>query len=266
MRWSSSASSRPVGAEQQRGLGLAEVPGFLEDRRDLGVGHELRPARSSQSNSAQTRFSSVGSRNTVEPFEPCRARLSAPFVPNTSRNRSTFSTVVVARIMTVLPSPNGSLRIRLPPTGSAGVGSFSGWAAGAASVDLPISAGYCRVATSDGQPASSTTWCLTAQRVAAARLGDADLRVDVLDVVLGGPRRDEQLRRDLAGGSAVGHEAQHLDLAPAQAAGPRLARPRARVAAGDVDLLARVDGRIAEVERRSRRRQLRGARLAELCG
>src|SRR4051812_45482952 len=39
------AVSRPVRAEQQRGLGLAEVSGILEDRRDLGVGHELRPAR-----------------------------------------------------------------------------------------------------------------------------------------------------------------------------------------------------------------------------
>src|SRR5690348_16040217 len=54
------------------------------------------------SNSPQTRFSSVGSRNTVEPLEPYRDRLAAAFVPNTSRNRSTFSTVVVARIMTVL--------------------------------------------------------------------------------------------------------------------------------------------------------------------
>ena len=67
----------------------------------------------------------------VEPLEPWRARLSAPFLPNTSRNRSTFSTVVVARIMTV-PFP-------LPPTGSADVGTFSGRAPGAASVDLPIS-------------------------------------------------------------------------------------------------------------------------------
>src|SRR3954469_20984814 len=35
--------SRPVGAEQQCCFGLAEMSGFLEDRRDLGVGHELRP-------------------------------------------------------------------------------------------------------------------------------------------------------------------------------------------------------------------------------
>src|SRR4029079_16544907 len=34
---------RPVRAEEQRGLGLTQVSGFLEDRRHLGVGDELRP-------------------------------------------------------------------------------------------------------------------------------------------------------------------------------------------------------------------------------
>src|SRR5438067_10662631 len=38
-------ASRPVRAEEQRGFGLAEVSGVLQDRRDLGVGHELRPSR-----------------------------------------------------------------------------------------------------------------------------------------------------------------------------------------------------------------------------
>src|SRR5438270_3010779 len=37
------SASRAVGAEQQRGLGLADVSGLLEDRRDVGVGDELRP-------------------------------------------------------------------------------------------------------------------------------------------------------------------------------------------------------------------------------
>src|SRR5439155_1416397 len=37
------ASSRAVGAEKAGGFGLAEVSGLLEDRRDLGVGHEFRP-------------------------------------------------------------------------------------------------------------------------------------------------------------------------------------------------------------------------------
>src|SRR5262249_5980227 len=72
------------------------------------------------SNSPQTRFSSAGSRNTVEPFEPYRAPLPATFVPNSSRNRPTFSTVVVARIMTVLLM-SGLPRIPLHP-----------WPAGAA--------------------------------------------------------------------------------------------------------------------------------------
>src|SRR5262249_54543901 len=37
------ASSRLVGAEHQRGLGLAEGSGFLEDRRGIGGGDEPRP-------------------------------------------------------------------------------------------------------------------------------------------------------------------------------------------------------------------------------
>src|SRR4051794_1872903 len=36
-------SSRAVGTEQRGGLRLAEVAGFLEDRRHFGVGDELRP-------------------------------------------------------------------------------------------------------------------------------------------------------------------------------------------------------------------------------
>src|SRR6185436_5962340 len=34
---------RPVRAEQRGGLGLAEVTGRLEDRRNLGIGHEVLP-------------------------------------------------------------------------------------------------------------------------------------------------------------------------------------------------------------------------------
>src|SRR3954452_24421057 len=36
-------ASRLVRAEEQGRLGLADVAGFLEDRRDVGVGHELAP-------------------------------------------------------------------------------------------------------------------------------------------------------------------------------------------------------------------------------
>src|SRR5438445_6123955 len=38
-------ASRPVEAEQPRGLGLAGSSSFLENRRDLGIGDELRPPR-----------------------------------------------------------------------------------------------------------------------------------------------------------------------------------------------------------------------------
>src|SRR5689334_9769319 len=57
----------------------------------------------SQSKSTQTLFSSTGSRNTVEPLEPCCPRFSAPLVEKTLRKRSTSSTFVVARIISVLP-------------------------------------------------------------------------------------------------------------------------------------------------------------------
>src|SRR5207247_8581650 len=78
----------------------------------------------------------------------------------------------------------------------------------------------------------------------ASRLGpvrDAELRVGVLDVVLGGPRRDEQPRCDLACCSPVGQEAKHFDLPAAEAPGPGLrARLRARVAQRGVELLTGV--------------------------
>ena len=48
-------------------------------------------------------------------------------------------------------------------------------------------------------------------------VGDAELDVDVLDVVVGGLRRDEQLLGDLARGRPVSDEPQHLCLAGRQA-------------------------------------------------
>ena len=95
-------ASRPVDAEQLAGTGLAEGSGFLEELRDLGVGDEPGEPCLVHVEHPQTRFASAGSRNTVAPLEPYRARFPAAFVPNTPRNWSTFSTVVVARIMTVL--------------------------------------------------------------------------------------------------------------------------------------------------------------------
>src|SRR5438309_6771607 len=73
-----------------------------------GSDTKLAQPFSSQSKSAQTRFSSLGSRKTVQPLEPCCLRLSAPLVEKIFRNWSKLSTVVVARIITLLllcPAP-----------------------------------------------------------------------------------------------------------------------------------------------------------------
>src|SRR5438270_11721225 len=56
----------------------------------------FQPSRS-QSKITQTRSSSLGSRNTSAPFEPCCLRFSAPLVEKTFVKRSKSSTVVVAR-------------------------------------------------------------------------------------------------------------------------------------------------------------------------
>src|SRR4051812_20369014 len=158
---------------------------------------------SSQSKRTQTRFSSVGARNTFAPLLPCSARLSAPFLVNTSRNRSTSSTCVVARIMDLplawIPKD------LVAPTGRSALRSLSGSATRRASVDLPISGAqfrrpnFTRVRCSGGGDALDD---LVRDRPAgrSGPVGDADLRVDVLHVMLGGPRRDEQLGGDLAGG------------------------------------------------------------------
>src|SRR6266545_1704676 len=57
----------------------------------------------SQSKSTHTRSFSTGSRNTVEPFDPCCFLFSAPLVEKMSRKRSTSSTFVVARIISIPP-------------------------------------------------------------------------------------------------------------------------------------------------------------------
>src|SRR3954467_8883590 len=51
----------------------------------------------SQSKRTQTRSSSLGSRKTVAPSDPCCFRFSAPVVEKTFKNWSKSSTVVVAR-------------------------------------------------------------------------------------------------------------------------------------------------------------------------
>src|SRR5882762_6270246 len=56
----------------------------------------------SQSNSTQTRSSSLGSRNTCAPLDPCSRRFSAPFVEKIFVKRSKSSTCVVARSILLL--------------------------------------------------------------------------------------------------------------------------------------------------------------------
>src|SRR5215203_3196781 len=79
----------------------------------------------------------------------------------------------------------------------------------------------------------------------------ADLRVDVGDVVLGGPRRDEQLGGDLVRRAPARHETEHLELTPAQTTRTRRTVARGRLAPGGVDLLTGVDRRVVEVEGRT---------------
>jgi hypothetical protein len=47
-------------------------------------------------------------------------------------------------------------------------------------------------------------------------IGCADLRLDVADVMVDGPRRDHERLRDLLGPQAAGEQPQHLDLARGQ--------------------------------------------------
>ena len=91
-----------VPAADLRSLGPTFVPGFLHDRGDLGSERKLCQPSTSQSKSTQTRSSSLGSRKTVEPLDPCCFRFSAPLVEKIFSKRSKSSTVVVARIISLL--------------------------------------------------------------------------------------------------------------------------------------------------------------------
>src|SRR4051794_13995767 len=69
----------------------------------------------SQSNRTQTRSSSLGSRNTCAPLEPCCLRFSAPFVEKILSKRSKSSTVVVARIILYSSDEGGPRSFRPEP-------------------------------------------------------------------------------------------------------------------------------------------------------
>src|SRR3954451_14241900 len=79
--------------------GLPTCPASCRIAGTSGSETKLCQPSASQSKSTQTLFSSVGSRKTVEPFDPCCCRFSAPLVEKIFRNRSTSSTFVVARII-----------------------------------------------------------------------------------------------------------------------------------------------------------------------
>jgi hypothetical protein len=64
-----------------------------------------------------------------------------------------------------------------------------------------------------------------AQSAAAARVDTPDLVVDVLDVVIGGLRRDKEPVSDLLRCESPRCEAQHIDFATGQPA--RIFRPTA---------------------------------------
>ena len=81
--------------------------------------------------------------------------------------------------------------------------------------------------------------CCIANRLAAARGRGVDLRVDVLDVVADGLRRDHEPLGDLLVRQAAREQPEHLDLARGQP-GRALAAPRDAVAGGAEDGLDRL--------------------------
>src|ERR1700704_543487 len=160
-------------------------------------GSETKPAQpfSSQSNSAYTRFSSVGSRNTVQPLDPCCLRFSAPLVEKIFRNWSKLSTFVVARIISLLlpcPAP------QWPGSQSEGCR-------------------QCQLRTWGGFPrrrySSLDEPALERVKGSARPRGHADLGVEVLDMVVRGLRSDFELAGRFLCGPSRGDQTQHLDFA-----------------------------------------------------
>src|SRR4029079_9728199 len=96
-------------------------------------------------------------------------------------------------------------------------------------------------------------------------VGDCQLRVDVLDVVVRRLRRDEQLLGDLASGSAFGDQSQHVDLAASEAGGDRVPGLPGEGLAGKVALHARIGRGVVEIEHGADGGELLRTRLAELC-
>ena len=102
----------PSASRFELGLGLAGR--LCRLRPTLGVPHPGRSAACrgrtsgaqyaswSMSKTTQTRLSSLGSRNTRAPWDPCSFRFSAPFVEKVFQKRSKSSTFTVDRINALL--------------------------------------------------------------------------------------------------------------------------------------------------------------------
>lgn len=90
-----------------------------------------------------------------------------------------------------------------------------------------------------------------AQSAADARFGHADLRVDVLDVMIGGLGGDEEPLGDLARREPLRDEAKYLDLAAAEPSRvPEAVRLGRQVFAHQLDLLSGVVRGFAEIHAR----------------
>ena len=97
------AASGAVGAGELRCLRLADVSGLLEDRRDVGVGHECRPAALRPSRTGPRRGSPRSGRG--RPSDPSIRARRACRRPSSRRRPGSGRCprpCVVARIMTLL--------------------------------------------------------------------------------------------------------------------------------------------------------------------
>src|SRR6266508_2788585 len=164
----------------------------------------------SQSKSAQTRASSLGSRKTVEPLDPCCLRFSAPFVEKISRKRSKSSTFVVARIISLL------LLSSAPPLDADGEASVR-----------PQTPGRHRANALSGVDEV----VLEGPERRRGPAADAGLLVDVLDVVPDGLGRDAEILGDLLVGLAAHEHEEDFQLALGQP-GRQLARSLPHAVAG----------------------------------
>jgi hypothetical protein len=85
-------------AEELRRLGRTlRKPGFLKDRRDIGVRGEALPACLIPVEDCPNPVALFGSRKTCDPLQPCCFRFSAPFVEEVFQKRSKSPIFAVAR-------------------------------------------------------------------------------------------------------------------------------------------------------------------------